>query len=77
MAIERKEMGEETEEVSEVSESTVDIPVSILAGQTVAPGDVIKLEVVSSDDGSGTVTVKYAAPEPEPQGIAEAAAQFS
>lgn len=55
---------------------TVDIPTTILAGQTVAPGDVIQLEVVSSDEGSGIVTVKYAQPEEPPEGISAAAAEF-
>jgi len=36
------------------------IPISILGGQKVSPGDVIRLEVIGADDDTGTVTVKYA-----------------
>lgn len=54
---------------------TVDVPVSMLAGQTVAPGDVIRLEVVSVNDDSGTVSVKYAVPKTG-SAIDEAASQF-
>lgn len=59
----------------EVSEETVDIPVSMLAGQTASPGDVVRLEIVSVNDDSGTVTVKYATEKPM-GGIKEAAATF-
>lgn len=57
MAIER---AEETEIVEESSEATASIPLAILQGKTVNPGDVIRLKVVSSDPESETVTVKYA-----------------
>lgn len=64
MAIERIS---ETEPLApESTNETVDLPSSILAGQTVAPGDVVRLEVVSVDDSTGMVTAKYAtAPAPE------------
>jgi len=60
MAIEREEMPEEmTEEgMSEVAE-TVSLPPSILGGQTVAPGDIVRLEVVEVGE-DGSVSVKYA-----------------
>lgn len=61
----------------DVAEETVDIPASILQGKTVNPGDVVRLEVVTADDGSGTVTVKYATEEPMKGGIREAAEQFT
>lgn len=60
---------------SEEGGETVEIPVSLLGGQEVAPGDVVRLEVVSSGDESGMVTVKYAT-EKEPEGIEDAASQF-
>jgi len=41
------------------------IPLSILGGQRVSPGDVIRLEVVGADDDTGTVTVKYATQKPK------------
>jgi len=40
---------------------TASIPASIVGGQEVSPGDVIRLEVVSTD--GETITVKYAQPE--------------
>lgn len=45
----------------EESSETASIPASIVGGQKVSPGDVIRLEVVSAD--GGTITVKYADPE--------------
>lgn len=59
-------------------EVTASIPVSLLAGKTVAPGDVVRLEVVSMDDEGGNVVVKYAAeaPAPEAQGAEGMAAEF-
>ena len=62
----------------EVTEETAIIPSTMLGGQTVAPGDVVKLEVVSVDENTGDVTAKYAA-EPEMAetgGIDEMAAAF-
>lgn len=57
---------------------TVDIPTSMLGGKTVSPGDVVRLEVVSVNEDSGTVTAKYATPKaPEASGgIAEAVKKF-
>lgn len=54
---------------------TVDIPISmVMDGQ---PGDVVRLEIVSRDEGSGTAKVKYATDDKEtPGGIKEAAAAF-
>lgn len=68
--------GEETE--VEATEETASIPVSLLAGKTVAPGDVLRLEVVALDDEGGNLTVKYAAsPPPEEKGgVDSMAAEF-
>lgn len=55
---------------------TVDIPVSMLAGQNVSPGDVIRLEVTAVNEDSGTVTAKYATDKKGGSAIDEAASQF-
>lgn len=57
---------EAMEETAE--EVTASLPVSILAGKTVAPGDVVRLEVVSLDDEGGNVVVRYATEAPAPGG---------
>lgn len=41
-------------------ESTAMIPMDILAGQSVEPGDVVRLKVVSVDEENGTVELAYA-----------------
>lgn len=67
------------EESPEESSETMEIPVSMLGGQSVSPGDVIRLEVVASDEGSGVVKVKYAeskSDESQEMGIDGAAAKF-
>ena len=46
---------------TEATEETVSLPASLLAGKSVTPGDVVRLEVVSVDDDGASVTVKYAA----------------
>lgn len=51
---------EESEEGEAPEGGTATIPTSLLAGQAVNPGDVVRLEVVSTDPKSGMVTVKYA-----------------
>lgn len=58
------------------SEETVDIPEGMLEGQTVEPGDVVRLEVVSVNSDSGTVTAKYASNKPRPSAIDKAAHDF-
>ena len=56
---------------------TTDIPDSLLEGQSVQPGDVIRLEVVSANPDSGTVTVKYATDTGSDEGgIDNAASKF-
>jgi len=73
------EYAEETAPVEETTEeATASIPVSLLAGKTVAPGDVVRLEVVSMDEEGGNVTVKYAATPkaPEKVGMESMAAEF-
>jgi hypothetical protein len=72
MAIEEM-MGEPSE--VEVEEETVEIPTSILGGQEVTPGDVVRLEVVTLNGDSGTVTVKYSTPR-KTSSIEEAASVF-
>lgn len=63
MAIERmEEMMEEAPEMAE-AESISQIPLSLLGGQTVAPGDVVRLEVVDVDEDGGMVNVRYSKPE--------------
>jgi hypothetical protein len=37
---------------------------SLLGGQSVSPGDVVRLEVTGVDEDSGEVTVKYASEKP-------------
>lgn len=60
---------------AEESAETATIPTSLIGGQTVQPGDVIKLKVVSSDED--TITVEYAHPAPKsPQNTADLAAQY-
>jgi hypothetical protein len=56
---------------------TVDVPSSMLPDQNVQPGDVIRLEVVSNNKDSGTITCKYATGNPMGGGgIAGAAQKF-
>lgn len=87
MAIERASeemMSDETPEVApeeSPEEVTASLPASILAGQSVSPGDVVRLEVVSADDKDGTITVKYAAEPakeepPAKRGMESMAAEF-
>lgn len=49
----------------EAMAETVQIPMSLLGGRAVSPGDVLSLEVVDSDDDAGVVNVKYAKPAEE------------
>ncbi len=65
------------QEEAPMDEQTVSLPMSILAGKSVEPGDVVRLEVVSKDDEEGNITVKYAeTPAPEKQGVSGMAAEF-
>ena len=52
----------EMPEAAEGEDESTTIPMALLGGQQVAPGDVVRLEVVSSDPDSGMVTVRYAKP---------------
>lgn len=68
---------ESPETVDETEVETVDVPLTMLGGATVAPGDVIRLEVVSSNDDSGSVTLKYATPKKaSDEGIGAMARKF-
>lgn len=60
------------------AEATAQIPSTMLGGQAASPGDVVRLEVVSVDDESGLLTVKYAkAAAPEKKlGVDAMAAEF-
>lgn len=64
-----------------MEEATASLPMSLLAGKSVAPGDVVRLEVVGVDDEGGNVTVKYASEPPvaaadEKRGLDGMAAAF-
>jgi hypothetical protein len=67
-----------TEEVAEAASEpagdTATISLSILGGQSVSPGDTVRLEVVESSADDGTVTLRYR--KPESKGVAKAAAEF-
>lgn len=77
MAIEQAG-AEETARVEEPSPSaeTTMLPITMLAGQSVAPGDVVRLEVVSVNDEDGSVEVKYASAKPNGSAIDEAASVY-
>ena len=53
------------EEKTESSE--VQIPKSIVGDQSVEPGDVVRLEVVSVDEETGMLNVKYAETKAQPE----------
>lgn len=78
MAIERNTDYNESEQpvMGEDDSETVDIPASLLGDKSVEPGDVIRLEVVSSDPDSEMITVKYATPKESVGGIDKAVAEF-
>jgi hypothetical protein len=62
-------------------EATASLPMSLLAGKKVAPGDAVPMEVVSVDEEAGTFTAKYAAEPPapaeeEPSGVKGMSAEF-
>ncbi len=51
-------------EEAPMEEQTASIPLSLLGGQSVSPGDVVRLEVTGVDEDSGEVSVKYASEKP-------------
>lgn len=61
MAIEEMAVEEEVSETPDTSGETTVIPSSLLGGNTVKPGDVVRLEVVSMDENG--VTVRYSKPK--------------
>lgn len=70
---------EETPEVEEAVEETVQIPASMLGGKTVTAGDTVSLEVVEVDDENGFINVRYAKPakaQPKKLGVEAMAAEF-
>lgn len=52
------------------------IDVAILGGQSVAPGDVVRLKVVSVDEENGTVELAYDHPPKREDEIGEMAGKF-
>ena len=79
MAIESVEELNETEEVSPESEMEMEgeeLPISLLGGMTVEPGDVVRLSVVSVDADTGTWRGKYASDKPKASAIDEMASVF-
>lgn len=69
------EMEEEVAAPAPEGETAV-ISMEMLGGQKVAPGQTIRLEVVSASDEDGTVVVRYPQTKASKGGIAEAAAVF-
>jgi hypothetical protein len=69
----------ETEEVAEAASEpegdTATISLSILGGQSVSPGDTVRLEVVESSADDGTVTLRYRKPDSK-KGVDKAASEF-
>lgn len=57
------------DEPAEEAEETTLLTPTMLGGQTVKPGDVVRLEVVSVDD-DGSAMVRYATAKPKTSGIA-------
>lgn len=78
MEMEMEEEMEASEMAHEGMEESATIPTSLLGGQAVSPGDVVRLEVVSLDEENGLVNVKYAKPKAEPKklGVEALAAEF-
>lgn len=64
MAIEKAPPMTEVDEDS--IEETATLDASILSGQEVSEGDVVRLRVVSVDEEGGSIIVAYAKPKPEP-----------
>ena len=66
----REGMGDEAmpeKELPAEESSEVQIPKSIVGDQSVEPGDVVRLEVVSVDEETGMLNVKYAATKAQPE----------
>lgn len=74
MAIERRV--EELDESSDVSEDVSlegsELPMELLGGMDVSPGDVVRIEVISVDPESGMWRGKYSTDKPERSAIDEA-----
>lgn len=62
-----RETESESSDMSEMDESkeTASIPTSLLAGQMVKPGDVVRLRVVSVDEDEVTVSYDHAEADDE------------
>lgn len=69
---------EVVEESTNDSSETTHIPMSLLAGKKVSPGDVVRLEVVETDEDGGFIKVKYAqSKESKSSAIEDAATAFN
>lgn len=73
MAIEHAEMTEESPDTDTEQSETAELPLSIVGGQEVKEGDVVRLRVVAVGDDS--ITVQYASP-PKTGGSDEMAKEF-
>lgn len=60
----------------EEAEETATISLSMLGGQKVAPGDVVRLKVISVDETNGTFDGAYAHDAKPKDGIGEMASKF-
>lgn len=77
MAIERAEELSETEEVSEMELEGEELPLTLLGGQSVSPGDIVRIKVVAvPDDESGMWRGVYASDKPKTSSIDEMASVY-
>lgn len=78
MAIERVEELDDTEEVSEMELEGEELPVTLLGGMEVSPGDIVRIKVVAAPDGdSGMWRGVYASDtKPKASAIDEAASVY-
>lgn len=74
MAVESQQVGMEA--MPESGGEGEPLPMSLLAGNQVKPGDVVKLEVVSVDPEGQTWFGKYASEKPAGGAIARSASKF-
>ena len=78
MAIERAEELSETEELpSEMELEGEELPMTLLGGMDVAPGDIVRIKVVAApDEESGMWRGVYASDTPKRSAIDEAASEY-
>lgn len=70
------EDGEDDSGLPSPEAETIDIPISLLQGKPVNPGDVVRLEVLTANADSGTITARYAVAPEKPDGIRKMASKF-